>query len=95
MSDHLRSMWRQDGWAPEKMPAQLEPVECDEAIKYLWAYFCRLSARRQNNGMGLSPISHSDFAAWEQREGIKLLPFEVDALNALERAFLEANQPKK
>lgn len=84
LREHLKSFQRQSG-KPEPL---LQPVECEEDIKYLWDYFCSMNARRTSNGFGLNPITEEGVEAWARRRGIRLERFENYALDALEQLFL-------
>lgn len=90
---HLESFERQSGEHQEL----LDPVECDDSIKYLWEYFCSMNTRRTNNGFGPNPITDEGVVAWERRRGIKLESFENKILDALEVLYLniQAKAAKK
>lgn len=47
-----------------------------------------MSTRRTGSGFGPNAISHSDVAAWAGLNGVRLAPFEVDALTGLESLYL-------
>lgn len=93
---HLMSLWRQDGYAPEKMPEQLDVPECPEGMQYLMGYFAEMNKRRGSNGWGFNPLSFGDLEAWARSRNISLLPFERAALDGLEAVFLKIhNRTKK
>jgi len=90
--DHIESYQQQTGVIPEGW----EPVECPACMRYLWGYFLEMNCRRTSTGFGINPISHEALDAWQRLRGIKLLPFEIRALDALESAFLlSRNKAKK
>lgn len=55
---------------------------------YLWEYWKNMSARRTGNGFGPNALSHAEVRAWEQRSGVRLAPFEADAIDTLEQIYL-------
>ena len=88
---HLESHERQSG---ERHPL-LNPIECDESVKYLWGYFQDMNLRRTSNGFGYNPITDDGVEAWARRRGYRLEPFENHALDALEVMYLSAQAKKK
>jgi hypothetical protein len=88
---HLESHERQSG---ERHPL-LEPVECDDSVKYLWEYFCSMNTRRTNSGFGYNPITDEGVEAWARRRGYRLERFENVALDALEQLFLSIQSKAK
>lgn len=96
LRDHLMSHWRQSGYAEDKMPEQLRPVEHNESAAYLWEYFCDMSRRRTSNGFSLNPITDEGVEAWARRRRVRLLPFEHRLIDAMEEVFLRIkNRPKE
>ena len=98
LRDHLESIERQTGRTPE----QLQPVDCPEAVRYLWEYFRSMNIRRASSGFGSimhegagrrNPISHGEMESWARRNRFTLEPFEEQALDALEMMYLQ-HQPK-
>lgn len=59
-----------------------------EAVSLLWTYFIRLHQQRASGGMGLSCLSYTDIKAFCDLNDIRLFPWEVDLITALDRAFL-------
>ena len=88
-------MWRQDGFDPDKMPPELQPVECDQCVRYLWNYFLDMSRRRSGNGYGHNPISHEGVEAWARSRRITLQPFEHQMLDAIETVFISIMNKSK
>jgi len=88
---HLLSLWRQSG----SMPEQLWPVDCPDAVQYLWEYFCNMNARRTHGEHGPNPITDEGVEAWARRRGIVLQPFENEALDALEQFYLSSTAKSK
>ena len=58
-------------------------VECGA----LWDAFVALDAARVPS-MGVSPILSTELLAWQQLHGLRLTPWEVDTLQAMDRATL-------
>jgi hypothetical protein len=85
VGDHYRAAARQLGKEITK-PPPLPP-----AGAHLWDTFMELMRRRQvSSGMGTAPqpITHQDIAAWSHLKAWPLAPWEVDAVLALDDAFL-------
>lgn len=61
-----------------------------EAAKPLWHLFAQLSARRGSGGFGPMPISPRDVQAWCEMRGLRLTPWELDTLDAMDDALLRA-----
>lgn len=59
------------------------PIE----LGYLWAAFCRLSARRGSNGFGLNPIGWADIDAFVRLSGTTLMPWEIRVIEQLDDLF--------
>ena len=87
---HLESAWRQTG----RMPEQLRSAECPVEVAYLWHWFLHLSRRRSNNGYGENRISDADVVAWAQLHKIYLMPFEIDAIEAMDDVYMRHQQSK-
>lgn len=67
-----------------------------EVAGRLWDLFWALDARRQSNGYGANAISHQEVAACAGLYGVRLRPWEMRALDAMERARLVwLNLPEK
>lgn len=85
LRDHLLKHWRDTG----EMPPELGPVECPDSMRYLWEYFTSLSKRRSGIGYPSNAISNQELRSWAAGRGIALEPFEVEALEELEAAYLD------
>lgn len=77
-------MERQTG---RKFQAQPPPIPTE--LRYLWSTFLSLSRARGNNGFGPNPLSFTEIEAWCRLMHIRLDPWEVDTLRAIDDAFLE------
>lgn len=51
----------------------------------VWGLFWALERRRQSNGYGANAISHQEIAACAGLYGVRLAPWEMRALDAMER----------
>jgi hypothetical protein len=51
----------------------------------LWGAFAELSAARPTGGAGVAAITFSEVVAWQQAFGVKLTPWEIETLLALDR----------
>jgi hypothetical protein len=63
------------------------------AVAYLWSAFLRLHCRRGSNGFGASPLSWSEIDAFCRLSGVRLAPWEVEIVEALDDAYM-AEQAK-
>jgi hypothetical protein len=76
--------------APELRIAPL-PSGC----KLLWDTFLELHNAR-GGGMGPAPISWRDLHAWQEMRGVRLTPWEVDTVMAMDmEAMKTLNETKK
>jgi len=57
---------------------------------HVWRWFLELHSARTGNGYGPNPITFSEIRAWMELKGVVLRGFEVDAIRALDGAYLEA-----
>lgn len=83
---HLESVERQTG----RRPAELDGPELPADGSHIWAWFLELSTGRGSNGFGPDPISWLDLLAWTALTGMITRPAEIDAIMALDRAWLLA-----
>lgn len=60
------------------------------ACKGAWSVFLELHGRRGSSGFGANPIDEAQLCYWQQLHGMRLSPWEIDAISALDRAWLEA-----
>ena len=70
--------------------AELTMPKFPAALAYLWVAFDRLSSRRGSTGFGPAPISWPEIDAFARLSGIRLAPWEVEILEALDRLAMEA-----
>ncbi|MFZ6655939.1 phage tail assembly chaperone [Undibacterium sp. TJN19] len=68
----------------------VRPVTVPIELEYLWHWFLDLHHSRGNNGMGPAVITFQDMQAWMQVTGRKPERFELDAIRALDRLYLES-----
>lgn len=85
VSDHLKALAKR-GKRP-KQDEEKPPVLMPEA-EPLWAVFCALHQTRAS-GMGVGPISFSEIEAYQRLVGVKLDPWEVQAVRAIDMAYLQ------
>ena len=57
-------------------------------LTYLWGWFGELAARRQSNGMDVSPIAWREIEAWATLTGRDPKPWEIKALVKLDDLLL-------
>lgn len=61
-----------------------------QGLTGLWDAYVELSAMRPA-GMGASCIPGTEYESWQRLNGIRLTPWEVDTLKAMDRAALAAS----
>lgn len=88
LREHLQSVERQTGETPQ---ALAEDVECPASMQYLWEYFLMLNVRRNQQR---DAIGNVEVLAWAELNGVRLAPFEMRALDAIEAEYL-ADQRRK
>ena len=81
---HLESVERQTG----RRPAELDGPGLPADGMHIWAWFLELSAGRGSSGFGPNPISWLDLLAWTALTGMIVRSAEVEAIMALDRAWL-------
>lgn len=93
--DDLLSALRQakTGWAGAPsvaaIEAELDGPSLPEDSAHLWAWFVELDRSRGSTGFGPAPIGWQDMAAWASLTGRWPMPWECQALMAVDRVFLE------
>ena len=71
-----------------KARALLSAHPIPRCLAHVWRHFRELSAWRGGGGMGPSPLTLSDVAAYEDRFGVRFLAGELDLLKRLDYATL-------
>jgi len=84
--EHLLSVERQTGRRLIALDGPALPADG----AHVWAWFFELSAGRGSNGLGPNPISYLDLLAWTVLTGTITRPAEIEAIMALDRAWLAA-----
>ncbi|AKR57123.1 hypothetical protein XM25_15235 [Devosia sp. H5989] len=74
----------------EELEAELAVPPFPLALTYLWQAYGRLR-RRCSTGLGLSPITLGEIDAFVRLTGSRLAPWEVETIERLDEAWLEAN----
>lgn len=70
------------------------PLALPPGVGYLWELFVRLDARRGSNGFGPAPISFADIAAFVAITGLPLTAWEIETIEAVDDAYMEAQAEK-
>jgi hypothetical protein len=70
---------RTSGQTPQQLIALPFPYE----LSHVWEWFQRMCQMRQNTGFGVSRLS-GEIVAWQQLEGIRLNPYELDVIQMLD-----------
>jgi hypothetical protein len=85
MREHLESVQRQTGHVDQN----LLPVVCIDQSKYIYEYFTSMNVRRQYGEAGPQMITHAEMTAWANLRGVTLSVFECEALDRIERIYLD------
>jgi hypothetical protein len=99
--DHQASAFRQLRALPGARPADVglaaaldaEGPEAPSDGAHVWLWFLDLHQGRGSNGFGGSPLSWADIKAWRDLTGTLLRPGEIQAIMALDRAWLAIQAP--
>jgi hypothetical protein len=87
VADHLAVVAKIKGRKLDENAPQL-PRE----MRYLWGIFLSLHNRRGSNGFGPTPLAWSEMEAFCRLTGTPLDPWEVEAICALDEAYLDASE---
>jgi hypothetical protein len=82
--DHLEQVEAVSGL---RIP-ELHPTPPLSEVAHLWGYFAEVSRRRGNNGFGPNPLQPGIIIDWQKLRGIRLTPWEIDALLAIDDTFM-------
>ena len=84
---HLEVAWKRTG----KKPQQLEDApDLPQEAAHVWDWFLVLASKRQQAMAGIAPLLESEIGWFFSNRGIAPEPWELDAINALDRAAMEA-----
>lgn len=89
--EHLRAVERQTGKVHSLIangPAL--PRGCSQ----LWADFIELHGSRGSTGFGAARITFADLKAWQDVRGVRLDPWELDTIRAVDDLWLSEFAPK-
>lgn len=84
---HLETVYEQTG----KMPEQLDIPELPYEVAHIWDCFLKLSAKRTSGFKERNPLSELEIEAWERRRRMRLDPFEIECIDALDRVYLDCS----
>lgn len=74
------------------MQAKLDSAPFPDVLAYLWEWVIALHGRSGVGMGGLAPLSYATIAAWAKLTGQRPLPYEVEALMALDAALLSKGE---
>lgn len=83
LREHLLAAMAQ-GAAPDARLSATVPA----GGQALWDAFCSMSSGRQAGLGGAGPIPPSEVLAWQQLQGVRFTPWELDTLRAMDDAAL-------
>jgi len=90
LRENLESAYRQT----RVQPVELEPIDIPYGTQYLWTYFCELSNGRGYSETGPSALTFTEILAWSQLTKSDPTAWEVEAIKAIDRAFLMESMKK-
>lgn len=89
--EHLAQVWDRTGKEPERLRSAPElPV----ALYPLWDDFLALH-RSRAVGMGTARITFADIDAWQRVTGAVLRPWQIEAIQRADDAFLNSISKRK
>ncbi|WP_424813570.1 phage tail assembly chaperone [Roseococcus sp. YIM B11640] len=78
----------------ERAEEELSGPPKPEAAAYLWDWFLEMH-RARGGGMGPAAITHQDIEAWGRLKGVRLAPWELEAIQALDGTWLAVQAEKE
>lgn len=91
LQDHYRVFAEAEGIDPDEyIDSHRQAPEFPQRLLWLWETFHDLSAARQVSASGPNPILYQEILAWGHLFGHQFSIWEVDALRALDSAWLIA-----
>lgn len=88
--DHLLAYQAATGTTPPEL--ELPPIPA--GAEMLWRTFQELSGARMPGGFGAANLTLQDIAAWQSLMRVRLTPWEVETILAIDRAALAALNEK-
>lgn len=85
--EHLEAVAQQLGRLPD---ALANAPSLPAGGEFVWSVFNELHPCRSLGMAGPQPISFVELDAWQRVTGIRLRPFELQAIRAIDFAFLES-----
>lgn len=89
--EHLNLVYERTGELPELLA---NAPECPTGAAQTWADFLELHSERGSNGFSLSRITSRDILAWQEVNEVKLSPWDVAQIKALDTMWLNEFAPK-
>ncbi|MEZ2220767.1 hypothetical protein [Rhizobium sp. RCC_161_2] len=59
------------------------------AGQHVWYWFKKMDVTREGTGYGINPLQPTQIEAWTRQRGIKLTPWQLDAIEALDMLRLQ------
>jgi len=88
---HFEQVEKATGRRPQELDVQDPPLEG----LYLWEWFWDLHQGRQAGMSGPASISWLDIQAWARLNLVELEPWELQAIRAMDTAYLRAASKQK
>ncbi len=70
------------------------PVEPPYELEWHWGVFCELSRARPISGSGSCPIDFRQIQAWSGLMGVKLTPWEIRLIRAVDDIWIEEERDR-
>lgn len=78
-----------------ELSAKLAQPEFPAALHYLWRIFRRIRRRKGAGMSGPSPIEFPDLDAFQRASRVRLAPWEVEVIEALDDLFLKSADDRR
>lgn len=92
MLEHLAAVWERTGSEPARLR---DAPELPLVMEPLWADFLQLHNTRGSSGFGAARISFVDIDAWQRVTGVRLRPWQIEAIRAADNAYFAAQAKAK
>jgi hypothetical protein len=92
LRDAFASYRKQTG---KRHPEERASISFPDGLEYLWRWYQELEGSRPFANGAMLPIPASEYMAWQQIAGVRLRPWEVNVLRALDAGCLKVALEKK
>lgn len=78
-----------------ELEVELRLPDFPEPVRYLWDKFHTIRAQTTGNGFGPGPIGWGALDSFVRLSGVRLAPWEVEIITALDQAWLRIQYENK